>query len=50
MSCVPLMLPQPYVDNCYGHVTFQCCQYVTNDLKICGSMKEVSIKDAQMPL
>ncbi len=25
----------------------KCCQYATNDLKVCGAMKEVSIKKAQ---
>jgi hypothetical protein len=25
----------------------KCCLYVTNDLKVCGCMKEVSIKEFQ---
>jgi len=41
MSCVTLMLPQPYASSCYGHVMLKCCQYATNNLKVYGSMKEV---------
>jgi hypothetical protein len=38
-------LPQPYVAIYYGHAMSKCCQYATNDLKICGGMQEVSIND-----
>jgi hypothetical protein len=44
------MLPQAYASSCYGHVMSKCCQYVTNNLKVYGSMKEVSIKYAYVPL
>jgi hypothetical protein len=47
ISCVPLQLPQPYVAICYGYVMLKCCQYVTNDLKVCGGMQEVFIKDGR---
>ncbi len=43
--CVPLQLPQPYATICHGHAMSKCCQYVTNDLKVCGGMQKVSIKD-----
>jgi hypothetical protein len=45
MSCVPLMLPQLYAYNCYMHAMLKCYQYATNDLKMCGGMKKVSIKN-----
>lgn len=48
VSSVSLMLPQPYVGNCYGHVMSKCYQYATYDVKVCGSMRKVSIKDAQI--
>jgi hypothetical protein len=38
ISCVPLQLPQPHVAICYGHAMLKCCQYATNDLKVCGGM------------
>lgn len=44
MSCVTLMLPQPYASSCYGHVMSKCCQYVINNLKVYDSMKDMSIK------
>jgi hypothetical protein len=47
VSCVPPLLPQPYATNYYGHAMSKCCQYATNELKVCGSMKEGSIKEAQ---
>jgi hypothetical protein len=51
ISCVPLLLLQPYVANCcYGHAMSKCCQYVINDLKMCVGMKEVSIKETQSSL
>jgi hypothetical protein len=28
----------------------KCCQYATNDLKICGGMGKVSIKDLKSSL
>ncbi len=28
----------------------KCCQYATNDLKVCGGMKEVLIKKVQSSL
>jgi hypothetical protein len=43
VSCVPLVLLQPYVVICYGHAMFKCYQYATNDLKVFNGMKEVSI-------
>jgi hypothetical protein len=50
VSCVPLMLPQPYANSCFGHVVSKCCEYAINDLKIYASMKKVSIKDAHVSL
>jgi hypothetical protein len=50
MSCVTLMLPQPYANSCYGHVMSKCCQYPINNLKVYDSMKEVSIKYAYVSL
>ncbi len=47
VSCVSFLLPQPYATSCYGHAMSKCCQYVTNDLKMCGGMKGVSIKKVQ---
>jgi hypothetical protein len=47
ISCVPLLLPQPYAASCYGHAMSKCCQYVINDLKMCVGIKEVSIKETQ---
>ncbi len=44
VSCVPLMLLQPYATISYGHAMSKCCQYGTNDLKMCNGMREVSIK------
>ncbi len=44
VSCVLFLLRQPYVASFYGHAMSKCCQYATNDLKVCGGMKEVSIK------
>jgi hypothetical protein len=50
VCCVLLLLPQPYIVSFYGHAMSKCCQYVTNDLKVCGGMKEVSIKKVQSSL
>ncbi len=47
VSCVILLLPQPCVVSCYGHAMSKCCQYATNDLKVCEGMKEVSIIKVQ---
>ncbi len=44
MSCVPLLLPQPYVTNCYEYAMSKCCLYAINDLKMWFGMKEASIK------
>jgi hypothetical protein len=44
---VLLLLPQAYATSCYGHAMSKCCQYIINDLKMCGGMKEVSIKKTQ---
>ncbi len=48
--CVLFILSQPYVAICYGHAMFKCCQYVTNDIKVCNGMWEVFIKDVQSSL
>jgi hypothetical protein len=50
IPCVHLFLPQPYAISCYGHAMSKCYQYATNDLKVCGGMKEVSIKEVQSSL
>ncbi len=50
VSCVPLMLPQPYASSYFGHVMSKCCKYATYDLKVCASMRKVSIKDVQTSL
>jgi hypothetical protein len=50
VSCVALMLPQPYANSYFGHVVSKCFEYAINDLKICVAMKEVSIKDAHVSL
>ncbi len=34
MSCVPLLLPQPYVINCYEYAMSKCYQYAINDFKM----------------
>jgi hypothetical protein len=47
VSCVPLQLTQHYVAIYYGHVMLKCCQYATNDFKVCGRMQEVFIKDGR---
>jgi hypothetical protein len=44
ISCIPLMLPQPYVAIYYGHGMSKCYQYATNDFKVCNGMWKVSIK------
>jgi len=46
VSYVFLLLPQPYIINYYGHATSKCYHYATNDLKVCGNMKEGLIKEA----
>jgi len=46
MSCVPLLLPQPYVISCYEYAMSKCCQYAIDDLKMWCGMKEASIKMA----
>jgi hypothetical protein len=50
VSYVPLMLPQPYAGSYFGHVMSKCYKYAINDLKVCASMKKVSIKDVQASL
>jgi hypothetical protein len=44
------MFPQPYVGSYFGHVMSKCCKYAFNDLKVCASMRKVSIKDVQTSL
>lgn len=44
ISCVPFMLLQTYATISYGHAMSKCCQYATNDFKMCNGMREVSIK------
>ncbi len=48
--CDLLMITKFYFATCYGHAMTKCCQYGTNDIKVCGGMKELSIKDAQSSL
>ncbi len=50
VSYVPFMLSQPYATIFYGHDMSKCCQYATNDLKMCNGMREVSIKAIQFSL
>jgi len=50
VSCIPLMLSQPYATISYGHAMSKCCQYATNDLKMCNGMREVSIKAIEFSL
>ncbi len=50
VSCVPLILPQPYANNCFRHALSKCYMYAINDLKVCASMREVSVKDAHASL
>lgn len=48
MSCILLMLIVPYFATCYEYAMSKCCQYTTNDLKVCHvGKKEVFIKEAQ---
>lgn len=50
VSCGPLQLAQPYAGTCFGHVMSNCCQYATNEDKICNQMHEISLEDAQAVL
>jgi hypothetical protein len=48
MSCILLMLIVPNFATCYEYAMLKCCQYTTNDLKVCHvGMKKVLIKEAQ---
>ncbi len=48
--CDPLMITKLYFATCYGHAVTKCSQYGTNGIKVCGGMRELSIKDAQSSL
>ncbi|KAJ7538060.1 hypothetical protein O6H91_11G033100 [Diphasiastrum complanatum] len=50
VDCEPLNLCEPYAGNCFGHVMSKCCQYATNDAKVCAGMKSISLKEAQTSL
>jgi hypothetical protein len=46
VSCEVLGLTTPFVGACWGHAMFKCCQYATNDSKICVGITSISIKEA----
>ncbi|KAJ7552447.1 hypothetical protein O6H91_06G055400 [Diphasiastrum complanatum] len=51
VDCEPLNLCEPYAGTCFGHVMSKCCQYATNDAKVCAGMKSmISLKEAQSSL
>jgi hypothetical protein len=39
VSYTSFVLTMPYFATCYGHAMSKCCQYVTNDLKLCWNEK-----------
>jgi hypothetical protein len=39
-----------FVGACWGHAMSKCCQYATNDTKVCASVILISIKLAQFVL
>ncbi len=39
-------MTQPFVRSCWGHDVSKCCQYATDDYKICDGLTIVSIKEA----
>jgi hypothetical protein len=38
-----LGLLAPFVGSCWGHAMSKCCQYATNDSKICVGLTSISI-------
>jgi methylaspartate ammonia-lyase len=46
-SCEVLGLTTPFVGACWGHTMSKCCQYATNDSKVCVGLTSISIKEAQ---
>jgi hypothetical protein len=44
MSCVPFLLPQPYIISCYEYAMSKCCQYAINDLKMWCGMRRLQLK------
>ncbi len=50
VSCVLLLLVKQYVISSYGHAMSKCYQRVINNLKVCGEMNEVSIRDSYISL
>jgi hypothetical protein len=47
ISCEVLGLTTPFVGACWGHAMSKCCQYATNDSKVCVGLTSISIKEAQ---
>jgi len=47
VSCEVLWLTTPFVGACWGHAMSKCCQYATDDYKICVGLTSISIKEAQ---
>jgi hypothetical protein len=38
--CDPLMITKLNFATCYGHAMSKHCQYGTNDIKVCGGIRE----------
>jgi hypothetical protein len=50
VPCEPLQLPQPFVSFFFGYVMSKACQYAMNEIKVGVGMKELSLKDVEVPL
>lgn len=50
VSCEVLRLATPFVGSYWGHEMFKCCQHAIDDLKICGGLTTISVKEAQFIL
>jgi len=49
-SCSTLKLVSPFIGSCFHHVMSKATQYAIDDTKVCASMMEVSLKQAQATL
>ncbi len=45
-----LKLVSPFIGSCFGHGMSKASQYTINETKVCASMMEVSLKQAQATL
>jgi hypothetical protein len=47
VSCEVLRLLALFVGSSWGHAMSKCCQYSTDDSKVCACLSSISIKEAQ---